>query len=152
MKTIETLFKHKNWFVSYNEDTNKYEPYLSKKLALQYFASTGDYDYDGKRLKYKGREGGTYKLNKDESVYYEQLLNEIKEALDYSERYIEDMKSKAISNQKKVEQVIVYKNILVDITVYHDMNFVVKNTHFVEYLQKQSNNYLTELEKLIFNN
>ena len=48
MNKLDTLFKHKNWFTNYNEITNKYEPYLSKRLALQYFASSEDFIYNGK--------------------------------------------------------------------------------------------------------
>jgi len=61
---LDTKFYHKNWFING----------ISKKLALQYFASTGDFIFNGSRILYTGREGGTYNLSKKEQMYYENLL------------------------------------------------------------------------------
>jgi len=40
---LTQTFKHKNWFVKENKETGIYEPYLSNKLAIQYFAQCGDF-------------------------------------------------------------------------------------------------------------
>ena len=59
MEILNTPFKHKNWFVKLNKETQKYEPYTTKKEALQYFASCGHFNKDNGEITHSGKEKGS---------------------------------------------------------------------------------------------
>ena len=80
MEILNTPFRHKNWFVKLNKETQKYEPYTTKKEALQYFASCGDFHNDNGVLRYSGKEKGSYRMNQKEIEYFNQLLIQKEEA------------------------------------------------------------------------
>jgi len=66
---LNTSFNHSSWFLQRNEE-GVFKPYLSKKLALQYFASCGDFFNDNSVLRYTGKERGSYRMNLAETEYF----------------------------------------------------------------------------------
>jgi hypothetical protein len=123
---LETKFCHKDWFIHG----------ISKKLALQYFASTGDFQYNGSRIQYIGKEGGTYYLSKREQAYYEDLLKQVEDAKNYGLKFRENHDFK--ENNKTY---FVFKNLI--ITIYPDWKWVPVS--FKEYLQIECKQYYKEI-------
>ena len=110
METLNTPFRHKNWFVSFNKETEKYEPYTTKKEALQYFASCGDFINDNGVLRYTGREKGSYRMNQKEMEYFNELLRQKEEATQEAKKYIDTLKVLVSEDNKKVNKSFLFKN------------------------------------------
>ena len=149
MNKLDTLFKHKNWFTNYNEITNKYEPYLSKRLALQYFASSEDFIYNGKTLKYKGKEGGVYKLTNYESKYFEELLEKIKIAKDVMHTHIEKIKIESNTKDLTIEKFIRLEDVILYIKANPKEDLIYNKINFLDYFKWQSEETFNNLQKII---
>lgn len=132
---IETPFKHPKWFVKTNDKGNL-EPYLSKKLALQYFASSGDFYNDNGVLKYDGREGGSYRMTQQENEYFKNLLIEIKKAEDEAQKYIPILKSELSENNKAVKKHFIFKNMLVTAQVWFNSEYTSIHVSFIDYIEE----------------
>ena len=130
---LDTLFRHKNWFVSLNKETEKYEPYLTKKLALQYFASCSDFINDNGVLRYTGREKGSYRMNEKEIQYFKELLIQEEEAKEEAKKYIETLKILVSKENNKAEKNFLFKNCIVNIRIYFGSDYVWTNVNFIDY-------------------
>ena len=126
---LNTRFNHSSWFTQG----------ISKKLALQYFASTNDFHFNGKRILYTGREGGTYSLNKIEAEYYQELLDTLKTVRTKAEKkrleYFKD-KEPNLDSIKYIDEGVV-------VTLY-DSGFYP--TSFVEYLKAECTDYWNQIK------
>jgi len=130
---LDTLFRHKNWFVSLNKETEKYEPYLTKKLALQYFASCSDFINDNGVLRYTGREKGSYRMNQKEIQYFKELLIQEEEAKEEAKKHIETLKVLVSEENNKAEKNFLFKNCIVNIRIYFGSDYVWTNVNFIDY-------------------
>lgn len=131
---LNSPFIHSEWFVGRG---------ITKKLALQYFASTGDFNYNGKRLRYTGREGGTYQLCKSECLYYEHLLAIMKEVKDKAEKKYDE-----ISKGEKLTKKIYYIDGDCLVTLWEGCRW--NTVSFIEYLDGFCEGFCKEinLEKM----
>ena len=134
MEILNTPFRHKNWFVKLNKETEKYEPYTTKKEALQYFASCGDFYNDNGVLRYAGKEKGSYRMNQKEIEYFNELLRQKEEAKQEAKKYIDTLKILVSEDNKKVEKNFLFKNCIVSITIYFGSDYVSTNVNFIDYI------------------
>lgn len=134
MEILNTPFRHKNWFVSYNKETEKYEPYTTKKEALQYFASCGDFYNDNGVLRYTGKEKGSYRMNQKEIWYFNELLRQKEEAKQEAKKYIDTLKVLVSEDNKKVEKNFLFKNCIVSIAIYFGSDYVWTYVDFIDYI------------------
>jgi hypothetical protein len=155
MEILNTPFKHANWFVKRNEETNAYEPYLSKKIALQYFASCGDFINDKNILRYTGREKGSYRMNNSEAKYFTDLVKEKTEAKKEGEKHSLKLKTQLSATNKKAAEHFIYKNVLVSVVTYYNTEYKIKseciNVSFLDYIREQggdSKKILSDLEEI----
>ena len=134
MEILNTPFRHKNWFVKLNKETQKYEPYTTKKEALQYFASCGDFHNDNGVLRYSGKEKGSYRMNQKEIWYFNELLRQKEEAKQEAKKYIDTLKVLVSEDNKKVEKNFLFKNCIVSITIYFGSDYVSTHVNFIDYI------------------
>ena len=134
---LDTLFRHKNWFVKLNKETEVYDPYLTKKEALQYFASSDDFINDNGVLRYTGREKGSHRMNQKESQYFKELLIQKEEAKEEAKKYIDTLKILVSKENNKAEKNFIFKNCIVNIRVYFGSEYVWTNVDFIDYAKAQ---------------
>ena len=134
MEILNTPFKHKNWFVKLNKETQKYEPYTTKKEALQYFASCGDFHNDNGVLRYTGKEKGCYRMNQKEIWYFNELLRQKEEAKQEAQKYIDTLKVLVSEDNKKAEKNFLFKNCIVTIRIYFGSDYVWTDVDFIDYI------------------
>lgn len=148
MEILNTPFKHKNWFVSFNKETQKYEPYTTKKEALQYFASCGDFHNDNGVLRYSGKEKGSYRMNQKEIEYFTQLLIQKEEAKQEAKKYIDTLKVLVSEDKKKVEKNFLFKNCIVYVAVYFNSEYTTTQVNFRDYIAAHGGETKETLKKL----
>jgi hypothetical protein len=131
---LNTPFNHSEWFKGSG---------ITKKLALQYFVSTGDFNYNGKRLRYTGKECGTYQLSKSECLYYEQLIARKEVVQANAEKKYDE-----ISKGEKLKKKIYYIDGDCLVTLWEGCRW--NTVSFIEYLEFFCKNFCEEinLEKL----
>jgi hypothetical protein len=135
MEALNTPFKHKNWFVKLNKETQKYEPYTTKKEALQYFASSGDFYNDNGVLRYSGKEKGSYRMNQKEIEYFNQLLIQKEEAKQEAKKYIDTIKILTSEDNKKVEKSFLFKNCIIYVAAYFNSEYTTTHVDFIDYIK-----------------
>lgn len=138
---LNETFKHPNWFVKRNEETNKYEPYLTNKLAIQYFASSGDFHLNekGNAVKYDGREGGQF-TGKQKIDYFLELRLEVEKSKE---------KAKGIAKQRLSEEnkkLNYIENGMLIVMNFWSKDYTMINVSFLEYTQHSNPDYLKEIE------
>jgi hypothetical protein len=146
---IETDFKHPNWFTQKNETTNVYGPYLSKKCALQYFASCGDFINDNDVLRYTGKEKGSYRMNKTEVEYFKSLNVQKSRAKKEAQKYVSELKKQISETNKRAIKHVIFENTLITLIVYFNSEYVSTNVSFLDYIREQggdSKQLLADLE------
>lgn len=151
MKTIDILnspFKHKNWFVKLNKETGNYEPYTTKKEALQHFASCGDFYNDKGVLRYSGREKGSYRMNQKEIEYFNELLRQKEEAKKEAEKYIDTLKILVSENNKKTEKNFLFKNCIVNVAAYFNSEYTTTQVNFIDYIKAHGGDTKETLKRL----
>lgn len=148
MEILNTPFRHKNWFVSFNKETEKYEPYTTKKEALQYFASCGDFYNDNGVLRYTGREKGSYRMNQKEIEYFNELLRQKEEATQEAQKYIDTLKVLVSEDNKKVNKSFLFKNCIVSITIYFGSDYVWTHVCFIDYIAAHGGETKETLKRL----
>lgn len=136
METLNTPFKHSKWFITLNKETQKYEPYTTKKEALQYFVSSGDFYNDNGVLRYSGKEKGSYKMSQKESDYFTQLLKQKVEAKEEAKKHIEILKILVSEENKRIQKNFIFKNCIVSITVYFGSEYVHTGVSFIDYIEE----------------
>lgn len=133
MKYLDSIFTHKDWFV--NGD-------ISIRLALQYFAACGDFDFNGSRLRYNGRKGGVYNLSKIEQEYYSLLLEKKESALKRAEPIYKELLKK---NEVIVLQESVYyidEDMLIQL--WYGMKYITVS--FIEYLEGYCKSFCEDIK------
>lgn len=148
MEILNTPFRHKNWFVSFNKETEKYEPYTTKKEALQYFASCGDFHNDNGVLRYSGKEKGSYRMNQKEIEYFNELLRQKEEAKQEAKKYIDTLKILTSEDKKAVEKNFLFKNCIVNIFVWFNSDYVSINVNFIDYIAAHGGETKETLKRL----
>lgn len=148
MEILNTPFRHKNWFVSFNKETEKYEPYTTKKEALQYFASSGDFYNDNGVLRYTGKEKGSYRMNQKEIEYFNELLRQKEEAKQEAQKYIDTLKVLVSEDNKKVNKSFLFKNCIVSITIYFGSDYVSTHVNFRDYIAAHGGETKETLKRL----
>jgi len=148
MEILNTPFRHKNWFVSFNKETEKYEPYTTKKEALQYFASCGDFYNDNGVLRYTGKEKGCYRMNQKETDYFNQLLIQKEEAKQEANKYIDTLKVLVSEDNKKVEKNFLFKNCIVNICIYFGSDYLWTHVDFIDYIKAHGGETKETLKRL----
>ena len=146
---IETDFKHPTWFTQRNEITNVCGPYLSKKCALQYFASCGDFINDNNVLRYTGKEKGSYRMNKTEVEYFKSLNVQKSRAKKEAQKYVVKLKKQLSETNKRVVKYVIFENTLITLTLYYGSEYVSTNVSFLDYTREQggdSKQLLADLE------
>ena len=133
---LNSDFRHSKWFTSLNRSTNQYEPYLSKKLALQYFASCCDFINDNNVLRYTGKEGGSYRMNITEATYFKQLLKEVEEAKAEAKKYISDLKNEISESNKHPKKYFLFKNCILCVQVWSNSEYTSTDASFIDYIQE----------------
>lgn len=131
---LNTDFNHSNWFRQRN-DEGDYKPYLTKKLALQYFASSGDFINDNGVLRYTGKERGNYKMNLSEIDYFAQLSEEKKAAEAEAQKYVFNLKNELSEENRSAKKHFIYKNCIVYVAVYFNSDYVSIGVSFIDYIQ-----------------
>ena len=148
MEILNTPFRHKNWFVKLNKETQKYEPYTTKKEALQYFASCGDFHNDNGVLRYSGKEKGSYRMNQKEIEYFNQLLIQKEEAKQEAKKYIDTLKVLVSEDNKKVEKNFLFKNCIVYVAAYFNSEYTTTQVNFIDYAIMQEGDLKETLKRL----
>lgn len=148
MEILNTPFRHKNWFVKLNKETEKYEPYTTKKEALQYYASCGDFINDNGVLRYTGREKGSYRMNQKEIEYFNELLRQKEEATQEAQKYIDTLKVLVSEDNKKVKKSFLFKNCIVSITIYFGSDYVWTHVDFRDYIAAHGGETKETLKRL----
>ena len=148
METLNTPFRHKNWFVKYNKETEKYEPYTTKKEALQYFASCGDFINDNGVLRYTGREKGCYRMNPKEIWYFNELLRQKEEAKEEAKKHIDTLKILVSEYNKIVNKTFLFKNCIVSIRIYFGSDYVWIDVEFIDYIAAHGGETKETLKRL----
>jgi hypothetical protein len=134
MEILNTPFNHSKWFRKLNKETQNYEPYTTKKEALQYFASAGDFYNDNGVLRYSGREKGSYKMNLKEIDYFNQLLIQVYNAKEEAKKHIDTLKILLSDENKRIQKDFIYKNCIVTIIVYHNSESLTVGVSFIDYI------------------
>jgi hypothetical protein len=135
MELLNTPFNHSKWFRQLNKETQKYEPYTTKKEALQYFVSSGDFYNDNGVLRFSGKEKGSYKMSQKESDYFTQLLKQKDEAKQEAKKHIEILKILASEENKKIDKNFIFKNCIVCVTIYFGSEYVHTGISFIDYIK-----------------
>ena len=148
MEALNTPFKHKNWFVKLNKETQKYEPYTTKKEALQYFASSGDFYNDNGVLRYSGKEKGSYRMNQKEIEYFNQLLIQKEEAKQEAKKYIDTIKILTSEDNKKVEKSFLFKNCIIYVAAYFNSEYTTTHVDFIDYIKAHGGQTKETLKRL----
>lgn len=148
MEALDTQFKHKNWFVKLNKETNTYEPYLTKKLALQYFASCSDFINDNGVIRYTGREKGSYRMNQKENQYFDQLLIQKNEAIEEAKKHIESLKILVSKENNKAEKNFLFKNCIVNVRIYFGSDSAWYGVDFIDYIAAHGGQTKETLKRL----
>lgn len=148
MEALNTPFKHKNWFVKLNKETQKYEPYTTKKEALQYFASSGDFHNDNGVLRYSGKEKGSYRMNQKEIEYFNQLLIQKEEAKQEAKKYIDTIKILTSEDNKKVEKSFLFKNCIIYVAAYFNSEYTTTHVDFIDYIKAHGGETKETLKRL----
>ena len=148
MEALNTPFKHKNWFVKLNKETQKYEPYTTKKEALQYFASSGDFYNDNGVLRYSGKEKGSYRMNQKEIEYFNQLLIQKEEAKQEAKKYIDTIKILTSEDNKKVEKSFLFKNCIIYVAAYFNSEYTTTHVDFIDYIKAHGGETKETLKRL----
>lgn len=149
MEILNTSFKHPKWFVQLNKETQKYEPYTTKKEALQYFASCGDFYNDNGVLRYSGKEKGSYKMNSEEIKYFADLLNQKAEAKEEAQKYVEGLKLLLSEENNKAEKNFIFKNCIVNVRVYLNSDYAWTGIDFIDYIKAHGGQTKEVLNKLL---
>lgn len=149
MEILNTLFKHPKWFVTRNKETEKYEPYTTKKEALQYFASSGDFYNDNGILRYSGKEKGSYRMNEEEIKYFSDLLKQKLEAKEEAQKYVENLKLLVSEENNKAEKNFIFKNCIVNVRVYFNSDYVWTNVNFIDYIKAHGGQTKEVLSQLL---
>ena len=148
METLNTPFRHKNWFVNYNKETEKYEPYTTKKEALQYFASCGDFINDNGVLRYTGKEKGSYRMSLKEIEYFNELLRQKEEAKEEAKKHIDTLKILVSEDNKKVEKHFLFMNCIIYISIYFGSDYVSTHVSFIDYIAAHGGETKETLKRL----
>lgn len=135
MEILNTPFKHSKWFIKLNKESQQYEPYTTKKEALQYFASCGDFYNDSGVLRYLGKEKGSYRMNQTESNYFTQLLKQKEEAKQEAKKHIDILKILVSEENKRIEKTFLFKNCIVTIIIYFGSEYIHTGVHFIDYIK-----------------
>jgi hypothetical protein len=135
METLNTLFRHKNWFNQLNKETQKYEPYTTKKESLQYFASCGDFYNDNGVLRYTGKEKGSYRMNQKESEYFAELLRQKEKAKEEAQKYVEELKILVSEENRTAKKIFLFKNCIIHVSVYFNSDYTSIGVNFIDYIK-----------------
>lgn len=132
-------FKHPKWFTQLNKETGAHEPYLTNKLAIQYFAAAGSFYLNQAQtaVKYDGKEGGQF-TGTQKIAYFKELSLKVKQA--------EEKAAEAAKTLSKENNVLNYieNEMLIVIKFYND-NCTLINVSFLEYIEKVSPDYLKSI-------
>lgn len=145
---LNTSFNHSSWFIKRNEE-GIFKPYLSKKLALQYFASCGDFINDNNVLRYSGKERGSYRMNLTETEYFNQLLKEKTEAKAEAQKYVFNLKNELSEENKTAKKHFLFKNCIVYVQVWFNSDYVSIGVNFIDYIQANGGDTKKILSELL---
>ena len=132
-------FRHSNWFVKENKETGNYEPYLTNKLAIQYFSSCGDFCLNGAEnaVIFTGREGGQF-TGKQKVDYFKELSLKVKKAKTKAKEI-----SKKLSEENNTLNYI--DNDMLVVIKYWSENYSLINVSFLEYTKTQNPDFLKSI-------
>jgi hypothetical protein len=132
-------FKHSSWFVKQNKETGNYEPYLTNKLAIQYFASCGDFCLNGAEnaVIYTGREGGQF-TGKQKIDYFKELSLKVKKAKEKAK-----IEAKKLSKENNTLNYI--DNDMLVVIKYWSEKYSLINVSFLEYTETQNPDFLKSI-------
>ena len=148
-------FRHSKWFVKENKETGNYEPYLTNKLAIQYFSSCGDFCLNGAEnaVIYTGREGGQFTgreggqftgreggqfTGKQKVDYFKELSLKVKKAKTKAKEI-----SKKLSEENNTLNYI--DNDMLVVIKYWSENYSLINVSFLEYTETQNPDFLKSI-------